>query len=45
VPYHYLINPKGQLILSPAPGPSDGLEDIFYKITKNKEDQIKVGDW
>ena len=43
VPYHFLISPSGKIILSPAPGPADGLEEIFYKITQNK--QPKVGEW
>jgi len=43
-PYYFLIGPTGKLLLSPAPGPYDGLEEIFYDITKKKEDRFKVGE-
>jgi len=44
-PYYYLIGPSGKLLLSPAPGPYDDLDELFYQITKKKEGKFKVGEW
>jgi hypothetical protein len=45
VPFYYLINPDGLLLLSPAPAPYDGIEEVFYNITKKKFDSMfKLGD-
>ncbi len=45
VPYYYLISPEGLLLMSPAPAPYDGIEELFYNITKKKfESMFKLGD-
>jgi thiol-disulfide isomerase/thioredoxin len=44
MPYAYLIGPDGKLILSPAPGPFEELEDVFYNITRKKEKKYRVGE-
>jgi peroxiredoxin len=45
VPCYYLIGPDGRLMLSPAPGPFDGIDEIFYDISKKRELKFKVGEW
>jgi thiol-disulfide isomerase/thioredoxin len=45
VPYYFLIGPDGKLLLSPAPGPYEGLEELFDDIVKKKENRYKVGEW
>jgi thiol-disulfide isomerase/thioredoxin len=44
VPYYYLIGPDGRLILSPAPSPYQGIDELFYKISTKKGNK-KVGEW
>jgi peroxiredoxin len=43
-PYYYLIGPTGKLLLSPAPGPYDGADELFYLVTKNKDGKFRVGE-
>jgi len=39
IPMYYLINPKGELIQSPALRPTTGIEKQFYKIKKEYKEQ------
>ena len=38
MPTYYFINPKGKLILSPAPGPNEDIQKRIYKILKKNGD-------
>lgn len=39
-PTYFLINPKGKLVLSPAPGPDKEFEKIFVGILKSSEGSV-----
>ncbi len=46
LPTYFLIDPKGQLVLSPAPTPTDGIVEHLYPVLQKARDarRIQVGE-
>ncbi len=46
LPYYYLIDPEGKLMLSPAPSPTDGVVEQLYPILQKAKEskRLKVGE-